>query len=90
MAFATSNVQKGYLGNLKVTYGNWSGSVGDAPGTIGIEGGQIYLVSFQGQQASGPYCPETESSVSGTAGVVTLTVYNQANVTSGTFLIVSK
>lgn len=89
MAFATTNVKKSVFGNMKVLVGNWSGAVGDAPGTIQVEGGQVYLANFQPQLSSGAQMLETFSSPSGTAGVVTLTVYNQAAVTSGTFIIIS-
>lgn len=89
MAFTTTNIRKSYFGNFKVLAGNWSGSAGDAPGTISVEGGQIYLANFQPQISSGPEMVETASSVAGTTGVVTLTVYNSAAVTSGTFLIIS-
>jgi hypothetical protein len=90
MAFATSNVTKSVFGNMKVLLGNWSGAAGDAPGTIQVEGGQVYLANFQPQTSSGPEMVETASSVSGTQGVVTVTVYNSATVSNGTFIIISK
>lgn len=89
MAFATTNVKKTVFGNLKVMVGNWTGSAGDAPGTIQAEGGQIYLSNFMPNATSGPSMAETFTSPSGTAGIVTLTVYNQGTVTAGTFIIIS-
>lgn len=89
MAFATTSVKKSVFGNMKVLVGNWSGAAGDAPGTIQVEGGQVYLANFQPQTSSGPTMVETFSSPSGTAGVVTLTVGNQGTVTNGTFIIIS-
>jgi len=89
MAFATSNVKKSIFGNMKVLVGNWSGLAGDAPGSIQVEGGQVYLANFQPQQSSGPSMVETFSSPSGTSGIVTVTVYNQAAVTNGTFILIS-
>jgi hypothetical protein len=46
MAFATSNVRRSVFGDLKVTAGDWTGSAGDANGTIAVEGGRVYLSEF--------------------------------------------
>ena len=89
MAFSTSNVKKSFFGNMKVLVGNWSGAAGDAPGTVQVEGGQVYLANFQPQTSSGPTMVEIFSAPSGTAGVVTLTVGNQGTVSNGTFIIIS-
>lgn len=91
MAFATSNVNRSVFGDLKVTYGEWTASEGDAAGTIGVEGGQVYLANFISQDSSGNIqIAPCRVSVSGTSGVVTITVYHQETVTTGRFLIVHK
>jgi hypothetical protein len=89
MAFATTNVRKDTFGSLKVTAGQWSGADGDAAGSFKVEGGVVYLCLFTSQDASGnqilypiPY------SVSGTSGVVTITVANYAGVTAGSFVVI--
>ena len=89
MAFATSNVKKSIFGNMKVLVGNWSGAAGDAPGTVQVEGGQVYLANFDPQTSSGPTQLRVTTSPSGTTGVVTVTVANNATVTSGTFIVIS-
>lgn len=91
MAFATSNVQSTVFGNLRVTYGQWSGSQADAAGTITVGGGQVWGAFFVSQDASGKFMVPTpvKYSVSGTAGVLTVTIYNEAAVTSGVFMIIS-
>ena len=89
MAFATTNVKKSIFGNMKVLVGNWSGVAGDAPGTVQVEGGQVYLANFDPQTSSGPTPLRVTTSPSGTTGVVTVTVANTATVTSGTFIVIS-
>ena len=93
MAFATTNVKKSIFGNMKVLVGNWSGLAGDAPGTVQVEGGQVYLAYFNALVPNAstqvPAQIGIESAVSGTTGVVTVTVYNQGLVTAGTFIIIS-
>lgn len=91
MAFATSNSQSTIMGNMRVTYGQWSGAVGDAAGTIAVSGGQIWGCFFVSQDASGAYMVPTplKYSVSGTAGILTVTVYNTAAATAGRFMVFS-
>ena len=88
MAFATSNVRSSVFGDLKVTYGDWTGVQADAPGTIGVTGGRIYLCSFSSQDASGEYNAETKFTTSTTGAVTTVTIYNVADVTTGRFIII--
>lgn len=89
MAFATSNVKANYFGSLNVTTGDWSGSIGDAAGTITVKGGRVYLANFMSQDATTPQAVEFQvsSSVSGTT--TTLTVNNVETVVNGRFLIIS-
>ena len=90
MAFATSNVRSCSLGgNLRLTVGDWTGAQADAAGTITLAAGKVYQAQFLGNVASGEYTPMVQVSPSGTAGIVTLTVYNSADVTAGTFSVIS-
>lgn len=91
MAFSTSNVQSSYFGNLRVTYGQWSGAQADSAGTITVGGGQVWGAFFVSQDSSGKFMVPTpvKYSVSGTAGVLTVTVYNEVATTSGVFIIIS-
>jgi len=88
MAFATANVRTTVFGNLRVTYGDWTGSVGDAAGTIGVAGGRVYLAEFTSEGGETPYQIEVPVSVSTSGTVSTVTVYNQAAVGTGRFIIV--
>lgn len=92
MAFSTSNVQTTYFGNMRITYGLWTESAdADATlGTITLGGGQVWLAEFVSQDSSNKYqIAPAKYSVTGTAGVLTLTVYNLAAATNGRFLIVT-
>lgn len=89
MAFTTSNVQKSYFGNLKVLVGDWSGTIGDAPGTIQVEGGRVYISEVTAEGAAQPYQIEIPVSTSTSGSVTTVTIYNQ-NTTSGQFIIIYK
>ncbi len=88
-ALSTTNVQKSYFGNLKVTYGAFTSTEGDAATTVTVEGGQVYLALFTSQDSSGALVMHPcRVSVSGTSGVVTITVYTQETVTTGRFIII--
>lgn len=89
MAFATANVRRSVFGNLKVTAGDWTGSVGDGSGTVGVEGGRVYLADFTDQKSTGgPTSSPFHTHVSTSGAVTTVTVkYNEA-VASGRFLII--
>lgn len=90
MAFATTNVRSVNLGgNLKMTVGDWSGAVGDAAGSFQMSAGKIYLAEFLTNITTGAQTVEINVSPSGTAGIVTLTVYNGGTVTAGTFAVIS-
>lgn len=90
MAFATTNVQTTYFGNLRITYGDWTGAVGDAAGTIGVAGGRVWLAYLASQDASGAYVASVNSpySSSTSGSVTTVTFYNLDSVTIGRFLII--
>lgn len=89
MAFSTSNVQSGKLfGGVNTYIGDWSGALGDAPGSITLGGGRVYLAHFEDQDATGSPVELVPCSVSVTSGVITLTVNNRNAVTQGRFIII--
>ena len=89
MAFATSNIKSASIGGaLKLTTGDWTGAAADAAGTMTVAAGKVYLTQFLPNISSGSYQPAVATSPSGTAGIVTVTVYNSALVTAGTFSII--
>lgn len=90
MAFATDNVRSCYIGgNLKLTVGEWTGSAGDAAGTMTIEAGKIYMAQFLPNVTSTAREVNIAVSQSVSAALSTVTVYNSAAVTAGTFSIIS-
>lgn len=87
MAFTTSNVQSGMLfGPMKVYMGSYSGTAGDAPGTITLGGGEVYAALVQNHDTTSP-SEEPERSVSVSGSTITLTIYNHQTVTRGRFII---
>ncbi len=92
MAFSTSNVASTYFGNMHVTYGQWTETVDadSTAGTITLTGGQVWLCELVSQDSTGKSTPTPmKYSVPGTAGIITLTVYNLAAATNGRFLAIS-
>ncbi len=88
MAFATNNVQSGMLfGPMKVYCGDWSGTVGDAPGTITLGGGRVYFHSFRNEDTTGP-AEEPDATVTVSGSTITMTVYNHQTIANGRFFIV--
>lgn len=89
MAFATSNVRKSAFGDLKVTAGDWTGSVGDANGTLAVEGGRVYLSEFTSQDSSNGPGQEISSFISTTgSNTITLSIANRQTVAAGRFIII--
>lgn len=89
MAFSTSNVRRCSLGgNLKLTVGDWTGAAGDAAGTLTVEAGKVYQAQFLPNVTAVAREVNVAVSPSGSSGIVTLTVYNSAAVTAGTFSII--
>ena len=90
--FTTSNVASTYFGNLHITYGQWA-ETADADSTvftITVTGGQVWLAEFVSQDSTGKFnAIPLKYSVSGTAGILTVSVYNLAAATNGRFLIIS-
>lgn len=88
MAFATANVKKEIFGGLKVTYGDWSGSAGDAAGTVTVEGGRIFAALFSQQDSTNPADQPAVHTASTSGAVTTLKVSYEKAVTNGRFLII--
>lgn len=90
MAFATSNNQTSYFGNMRITYGQWSGAAADTAGSVTVSGGQVWVCLFVSQDSSGNYnLVPVKYSVSGSAGILTVTIYNLAATTAGRYLIIT-
>lgn len=87
MAFATSNVQAANLGSIRAFVGDWSGAVGDASGTVTLNGGRVYLCRFENQDADSPN-EDIRADISVSSGTITVTVHNHLNVTNGRFIII--
>ena len=88
MAFAAANVQRTSLGSMWRTYGTWSASVGDAAGSIAVEGGKVWVAHFSSQDSSGAQLMwPVKISTSTSNNVTTVTVYNLGAVTAGRFII---
>lgn len=90
MAFSATVRNSAVLGNsLRMTVGDWSGSAGDAAGTIDVSGGYVVGALFfklDTQGNTSQIFPNVATSVSGS--VSTLTVQNQDNVSTGRFIII--
>lgn len=88
MAFATQNVKRSVFGNLKVTIGEWTGTVGDASGTLAVSGGRVWLLSFSIQDPSSP-TEEVPTEVATASGETsTITIHNHQTVTRGRFTVI--
>lgn len=93
MAFSTTvqGVGPTGAGPLRVTYGIWSGAAGDAGGTISFAG--QYMGSLWFKNDSGTVNRNTSQVFPDVdwdgLNPGTLTVQNQDNVTSGSFIIFS-
>lgn len=87
MAFATTNIRSANLGSMRAYAGDWTGSVGDAAGTLTLGGGRVYLAEFINQDSDSPKeKPLVDVSISGST--ITLTVNNHMDVTNGRFFII--
>lgn len=94
MAFSATVRGAGPIGAgpMRVVYGDWSGAAGDAAGTITIGGRYCGSLWFKADtttanQQTSQIFPDVEWD--GLASPGTLTVENQDNVTTGTFIIFS-
>lgn len=87
MAFSATVYNTQYIGPAKTQLtGSWSGSAGDAAGTMTIAG-VVTNTLFQAYDSTNQWeiIPRVTISVSG--GISTLTINNQDNVTTGYFTI---
>jgi len=92
MAFSTSNIQVSYAPPLKLFIGDWSGAAGDAAGTISIGGRYVGSLWFKNDSTSVNQQTSQIFPVVNWDGNVpgTLTVQNQDNVTTGSFIIFTR
>jgi len=88
MAFTRTNSQSASLGNLKALVGEWTGSAGDATGTITLKGGRLWFCQIMNMDDTSQTPRPTPYSVSESIGTITITVYNTHTVTTGRFLII--
>lgn len=72
---------------FNITYGDWSGNAGDAAGTLTVAGGRVWGAMFWKQDGdnTSQIFPRVDTSIS--SGIATLTVQNQDNVVTGTFVV---
>lgn len=87
MAFTATVSGVRYLGPAASTlFGTWSGSAGDAAGTLAI-GGAVLSARFEkfDSDNTGQTLPRVTASVSN--NITTLTINNLDNVTTGYFII---
>lgn len=90
MAFATSQVVLRRADDAWRTTGKWTGSVGDAAGTLTVPGMQVDEVVFKNNLATGGPANDPVVTFSASGGLITVTVTNAVAVTNGFFTIVSR
>jgi hypothetical protein len=87
MAFSATVQNTVYLGaGLTKLSGTWSGSAGDAAGTMTVSG-PVIKADFQKFDSDNTYQGLARVFSSITSGITTLTINNQDNVTTGYFTI---
>lgn len=81
---ALTNIQSTTLGNLKVTYGEWTHTESAASETIGLSGGRCWLAVIASRDTTGALDFDlVRCSESVTGSVVTVTFYPKEGVTTG-------
>lgn len=91
MAFSTSNVQVSYAPPLKLMIGDWSGNAGDTSGTISIGGRYVGSLWFKNDTTTVNLTTQIFPKVEWDGNVPgTLTIENQDNVTTGSFIIFTR
>ncbi|HEX9504271.1 MAG TPA: hypothetical protein VF974_08225 [Patescibacteria group bacterium] len=92
MAFSATVRGTSYFGDgVRSIYGDWTGAVGDAAGTLALAGGYPILAIFQKFDTldnTFQIIPRVE--VSTTSGITTYTIENQDTVATGRFFILHK
>lgn len=87
MAFSATVYNTQYIGPAKTQLtGNWTGSAGDAAGTLTV-GGIVTNTLFQAYDADNAWQITPRVTVSVASGISTLTINNQETVTAGYFTI---
>lgn len=86
MAFTISNARSGAVGDMHLYAADWTGTIGDADGTITLKGGRVYLCHVYDQSTD--YDKPTPCQVSVSSGTITVTVGNRNTVTQGRLFIV--
>lgn len=87
MAFSATVRNTQYYGAGRTSYsGDWTGSAGDAAGTMTV-GGVVVQAIFQKMNADATFevVPRVTSSIA--SGITTITIENQDTVTTGYFTI---
>jgi len=85
MAFATANLSRDGAGSMAVLRGQWTGTIGDANGTV-TGNGYCHDATFRPNTTTGP-SNVIQTRVSNSSGTWTVTVPYQETVTAGTFRI---
>lgn len=85
MAFATSNLVRENAGTVNILRGEWTGSRGDANGTV-TGSGYAFSADFRPNTTSSP-SNTIQTRISNSSGTWTVTVPYQETVTAGTFEI---
>lgn len=88
MAFSTSNLNRQNLGSCNAVSGTWTGTAGDAAGSLVIGSGNVVAYDFDpGLSSNGPSeKPLVSASVA--SGQTTLSVYYHQTITAGKFRVV--
>lgn len=90
MAFATSNVVLRRADDAWRTTGKWTGAIGDSSATLTVPGAVVDEIVFNNNIASGGPANPPAVSWTSSAGLITVTVYNNLTVTNGNFTIISR
>ena len=73
-------------GAIHQTVGTWTHTVGAAMETLEVSG-IVYRATFMNNDSSGTRSVEIPISISTASNISTITIYNNADVTAGTFIV---
>lgn len=92
MAFATTNVQVGSIGDAWRLSGKFTSSVGDADGTVSVGGALVTSAHFYDASDTTPTTQPLpiKMSTNSTTGVTTITVNVSNGVVDGRFSVIYK
>ena len=88
MAFATANVSADAWGQKKITVGDWTGTEGDADGTLTVSGGRVYGAAFSIQDPGSPTEHVQWQAAVASGSTTAITIHNHQTVTRGRFYII--